>query len=195
MGDDDPRITHIRRALEQRPAARAERVPGLREAAVTVLVRPRESLEVMLIRRAELHGDPWSGHVAFPGGRRDAGDPDLYVTACREAEEEVGVPLHRVGTLIGALDELAPATPRLPPIIIAPFVVAVPPDTTAAPDPREVQTAIWAPLEALRDTAAASEITVQHGELRHTFPSLVFGDYEVWGLTYRILTQFLELTR
>jgi 8-oxo-dGTP pyrophosphatase MutT (NUDIX family) len=194
MLDADPRITQIRHALENRPAQVVPRADGTREAAVAVIVRPRDALEVLLIRRALLHGDPWSGHVAFPGGRRDPDDPDLLATACREADEEVGIPLQRIGTLVGVLDELGPSSPLLPPVIVTPFVMAVPPDTTAHPDPREVQAAIWAPLDALRDDAASATIEVEHGALRRTFPSLVYGDYEVWGLTYRILEQFLELT-
>lgn len=191
---DDPRIHQLRRIFEARPAARVERPPDHREAAVALLVRPRESLELLLIRRAEMHGDPWSGHVALPGGRRDDGDDDLLVTACREAEEEIGVPLHRIGTFVGALDEITPATPLLPPIVIAPFVMAVPPGTSAHPDPREVQAAIWVPIDALRQTSALSEVAIELPTGRGRFPSLVYEDYVIWGLTFRILEQFLSLT-
>lgn len=163
---------------------------------MSLVVRPAESLEVLLIRRAELEGDPWSGHIALPGGRRSPADDDLLVTACRETEEEVGVPLRRVGRVIGALDEITPGTPLLPPIIIAPFVLAVPAATHAAPDPREVQAAVWVPVDALRATTAASEIDIDlpDGRGRTLFPSLVYGDFVIWGLTYRILRQFLEVT-
>ncbi|HSK19997.1 MAG TPA: CoA pyrophosphatase [Longimicrobiales bacterium] len=189
---DDPRIAQLRHAFENRPARAADRAHEPREAAVAVLVRPRESLEVLLIRRAELHGDPWSGHVALPGGRRDPADGDLLATACRETHEEVGIHAVRVATFIGALDEVAPTTLNLPPILIAPYVLAVPPDTSATPDPREVQAAFWVPISALSDTGAASEILI-HGDtgpLR--LPSLTYEDYVIWGLTYRILQQFLE---
>jgi 8-oxo-dGTP pyrophosphatase MutT (NUDIX family) len=191
--DWDPRIAGIRRAFEARAAARAERASGWREAAVALLLRPRDTLEVLLIRRADLPGDPWSGHVALPGGRREISDADLLDTACRETEEEVGVPLGRIGRFIGALDEIAPSTPRLPPILVAPFVLAVPPDTTAIPAPREVQAAFWLPLHLLRDESAASEILIEADGARFRFPSVVFGDYVIWGLTYRILRQFLAV--
>ena len=190
---DDPRITRLRRAFENRPAAAVPRIAGQREAAVAVAVRPRDSLEVLLIRRAELDGDPWSGHIALPGGRRAAADADLLETACRETLEEVAVDARRVGTFIGALDEVAPSSPRLPPIIVSPFVLAVPHDTTAVPDPREVQAAFWVPVDALRDRAAASEITIPGDTGVVSFPSLTYADYVIWGLTYRILQQFLEL--
>lgn len=190
---DDPRIRRLRQAFEARPARAVDRLPGHGEAAVALLVRPRATLELLLIRRAELHGDPWSGHVALPGGRRDPDDRDLLATAWREAEEEVGVPLHRVGTFVGALDEITPSTPLLPPIVIAPFVVAVPPGTRAEPDAREVQAAIWVPADALRETSALSEVRIDLPDGPGAFPSLVYGDYVIWGLTYRILCQFLDI--
>ena len=189
---DDPRVLQLRRTFESRPAAAAARGPGQREAAVAVLVRPREALEVLLIRRAELHGDPWSGHVALPGGRRSSDDPDLLATACRETHEEVSIAVDRVGTFVGALDEVAPLSARLPPIVVAPFVLAVPPETTAVPDPREVQAAFWVPVDALRDHSAASEILIDGDAGPLSFPSVTYEDHVIWGLTYNILRQFLE---
>lgn len=193
---DDSRIAHIRRTFEGRPAAAADRLPEHREAAVAVVLRPREAVELLLIRRAELRGDPWSGHVALPGGRRDPDDEDLLATACRETEEEVGIPLRHLGTFLGTLDEVAPSSPRLPPIVVAPFVLAVPPETIATPDPREVQAAFWVPLDALRDSSAASELLIEStGGPPLRFPSLTWDDYVVWGLTYRIVQQLLEISR
>lgn len=193
--NDDPRLLEISSALRDRTHVVAEREPGRREAAVALIVRPAEQLEVLLIRRAELPGDPWSGHVALPGGRHQPSDPNLFITACRESSEEVGIALDRVGALLGPLDEVAPTNPLLPPILIAPFVVAVPPETHATPDPREVAAAVWVPVRALSDPAAVSDILVEHGDMRRRFPALVYEDYHVWGLTYRILLQFLEVVR
>jgi 8-oxo-dGTP pyrophosphatase MutT (NUDIX family) len=191
---DDPRIHRIRNLLHGRPAAMTSRAHGPKEAAVALLLRPAQSVELLLIRRAELAGDPWSGHVALPGGRRSAGDPDLLGTACRETEEEVGVAVPQVGTFIGALDELAPVTPLLPPLTIAPFVLAVPPGTHAVPNPREVQCAVWVPLESLRAATALSEVEIDLPPGRRNFPCFVYEDLTIWGLTFRILQQFLDLT-
>lgn len=189
----DPRIQLLRRTFEDRPAAAVPRIAGLAEAAVALLLRPHEQLELLLIRRADLAGDPWSGHVALPGGRRGSTDADLLDTARREVEEETGIALARVGTFIGALDELTPASPRLPPIVIAPFVLAVPPDTEAHANAAEVQAAFWVPLEALRDERAASQIVLDLETEQLHMPALAYGDYVVWGLTYRILQQFMSL--
>jgi 8-oxo-dGTP pyrophosphatase MutT (NUDIX family) len=191
---DDPRLLQLRRIFEQHAPRTAERYDGAREAAVALLVRAHDELEILLIKRAEHEADPWSGHVALPGGRRDDDDDDLMHTALREASEEVGITIKRGAQLVGGLDEVSPRTPRLPPLIIAPFVFTVPSDTTPVIDTREVEAAIWVPLSALRDESAASEIliTLEGGSL--AFPSLRYGDYVIWGLTHRILVQFLELT-
>jgi 8-oxo-dGTP pyrophosphatase MutT (NUDIX family) len=42
----------------------------------------------------------WSGHVAFPGGKRDRGENGLQ-TAIREAREEVGVDLAKDFAYLG----------------------------------------------------------------------------------------------
>ena len=194
MHVDDARLVGLRRALEARPAAASERAANTMEAAVALLVRPREQLELLLIKRAIHDRDPWSGHVALPGGRRDHNDADLIETAMRETDEEVGIMLPKVGVLVGTLDEVVPGTTRLPPILIAPFVFAVPTTTAATINAREVDAAIWVPLAALRDQRAASEILIELEGGSRTFPSLTYGEYVIWGLTHRILTQFLEIT-
>ena len=191
---DDSRFTAIRRAFGLHAPRAAERYEGAREAAVALLVRAHDELEVLLIKRAEHESDPWSGHMALPGGRRDRSDDDLLHTALRETQEEVGVAITRDMQLLGALDEVSPRNPRLPPIIIAPFAFAVPTETTPVIDTREVEAAIWVPLSALRDESAASEILITLETGSRAFPSLKYGEYVIWGLTHRILLQFLEIT-
>lgn len=191
---DDTRLIELKQVLTARPARVTTRDGIMREAAVSLLIRPRDQLEILLIKRALHDTDPWSGHVALPGGRRDDTDADLLETAVRETQEEVGVRVRPADAFIGALDELAPRNRRLPPIVIAPFVFGVPPDTAATPNPGEVDAAIWVPLSALRDEAAASEILIELEGGSRPFPSLTYGEYVIWGLTHRILVQFLDLS-
>jgi 8-oxo-dGTP pyrophosphatase MutT (NUDIX family) len=169
-----------------------ERTDEMREAAVALLLRPREQVEILLIKRAARERDPWSGHMALPGGRRDDSDMDLLDTAIRETAEEVGIEIGPED-LIGGLDEVAPRTPRLPPITIAPYVFTVAPETTASTHPNEVEFALWVPIEALRNDAAASEILIEFEEGTRSFPAFKYGEHLVWGLTHRILLQFLDL--
>jgi len=194
---DDPRISAIRDELERThpagPGAADAAFDGF-EAAVSLLVRPHRSLELLLIRRAAKDTDPWSGHVALPGGRRDAVDPDLLATARRETLEEVGVDPGQAGMLLGSLPIVAPASRRLPRLRVAPYVFAVDPPTLRLEE-REVAAAVWVPVQALMDAEAAGEILIELEGGSRSFPSLSYGEYVVWGLTLRILDQFLEAVR
>ena len=144
-----------------------------------------------MIKRSERADDPWSGHMALPGGGRNAADADLLDTALRETAEEVGIRIGR-DAVLGELDAVHPRSTRLPSVVVAPFVAVTDPDAVAEPDPREVQTAVWVPLSALRDPAAVSELVLELGDFTRKFPSIVYGEYTIWGLTHVILSQFLE---
>jgi 8-oxo-dGTP pyrophosphatase MutT (NUDIX family) len=189
----DPRLQRVLSVLQRRTHRRLPRQPGHRDAAVALVLRPREELELLLIRRAEHETDPWSGHMALPGGRRDPADPDLFATACRETLEETALPLAEVGLLLGPLDEIAPGTPLLPPIVIAPWLTAVPADTDARAASIEVAAALWVPLAALRDETAASELLIHLTDGERSFPALTYQGHVIWGLTHRIVQQLLDI--
>jgi 8-oxo-dGTP pyrophosphatase MutT (NUDIX family) len=160
---------------------------------VAILLRPDPAggLDMLLIKRADRAGDPWSGHVALPGGRRDPEDASLEETALREVWEEVGIDVRRDGRVIGTLDDLAPRNPTLVPMAVRPFVAVVG-DVALVPNP-EVAEAAWIPVAALRDPATTQESTVLAQGQRWRVPSFVVGDYLVWGMTERILRQFVDL--
>lgn len=189
----DPRLDSLRRALSRRTPLTAPRRPESREAGVSLVLRTGDELELLLIERVERSGDPWSGHMALPGGMREAADPDLLATALRETAEEVGVELDPERDVLGRLDELAPASRRLPPLVIAPFVAAVPADTALTPDPVEVAEALWVPIPALTAPEARTDYTFRHDGTDLRFPAFEVDGNTVWGLTYRILRQFLGL--
>lgn len=187
----DTRFPRIRAALASRPRARVRRGDADRGAAVALVLCARDEIELLMIKRAERDGDPWSGHMALPGGRYSEGDADLLATALRETFEEIGISIS-AGNVLGALDEVHPRSTRLPSIVVAPFVVVTDADIELTLDSREVETALWVPLSALRDPAAVSELVLEMGDFSRTFPSIVYGEYTIWGLTHRILTQFLD---
>lgn len=192
--DADPRVQRLAAMLRARPPHAITRTPDTREAAVTLIVRTGPALELLLIQRVEREGDPWSGHMALPGGRRDAADPDLTATALRETEEEVGLRLDRASDLLGRLDDVTPRSRRLPPLVIAPFVARAPADAQVRPDPREVAASVWIPLPALRDERALDEVLIELEGATRAFPALRYEGYRIWGLTHRILVDFLDLT-
>jgi 8-oxo-dGTP pyrophosphatase MutT (NUDIX family) len=162
-------------------------------AAVALVVRAADAeAELLLIRRAVRGGDPWSGHVALPGGRADPGDPDPLATAVRETREEVGIDLAGAGRWLGALPPVHPR-PGAPPVVVRPYVFVVPPGTSARPN-HEVAEAAWIPArELLAPGAAAEHLHEPAGGAPLRFPALAARGFLVWGLTHRILLDFLEL--
>src|SRR5258706_14503516 len=117
MVGETPRVIPL---ATVRPALRDHRpqvvdAPAARPAAVAlVLLDGPQGLEIALIKRAERGDDPWSGQIALPGGRYDAGDSDLEATAVRETRGETGGGLADAER-VGALDDLHPPTALLPP--------------------------------------------------------------------------------
>lgn len=163
-------------------------------AAVSLILRSGTDLELLLIRRAVAEGDPWSGQMALPGGRRDPSDPSLFRTALRETEEETGVSLDVVGFPIGRLEPMTPATHRLPPILIFPFVFGVSGETRARVASREVDEVLWVPLSSFRRPEALSTVEISYPDgTSRDFPCFRIEKRVVWGLTYRILTGFFEI--
>jgi len=160
---------------------------------VALVLRTGAALEILLIERVEREGDPWSGHMALPGGMREPADTDLAATALRETAEEVGIHLDREGRILGKLDELGPASRRLPPMVIAPLVATVPDGTPLVPEPAEVSTALWVPVGDLLHPSAQIETRFTLDDRELTFPAFGYQGYEVWGLTYRILRQFFAI--
>jgi len=181
----------VRRALRDHRPQRAD-APGARPAAVAlILVEDSNGLEALFIRRAERADDPWSGQVALPGGRRDPADPDLLTTAIRETREETGVDLASAERL-GVLDDLYPRTPTMPPVVVRPFVFALPRRPALAPG-EEVQRAFWLPLAQLSAPGVRRDVTLTVGGVERTFPAYLVGEDAIWGITERIVTPLFHL--
>ena len=97
-----PHVARLIRSLADHPPIVVQPEPGMRLAAILLALRARTDgePELLMIKRAEAEGDPWSGHVACPGGRMEPEDHDLAVTAVRETLEETGDDIARDGRLL-----------------------------------------------------------------------------------------------
>jgi len=177
----------IRRALSGH--ANLPATPAERAAAVSLLLVPAAGgVEVLMIRRARREGDPWSSHMAFPGGFRNASDADLFATALRETREEVAVDLTADAEALGVLPDVNPALGQL---TVRPFVFAR--DTRPRVElSAEVEAVAWANLGAIARNESPAEFELLRGATRHRFPGFRLGENVVWGMTYRVLMELVE---
>ena len=187
-----PVLTRLTAALASRTPREASDALA-RQAAVAAVLRVTHAPELLFIKRAEVAGDPWSGHIAFPGGRHDPEDASLAHTAWRETWEETAVDVTRHGRVLGQLDDLAPRNPTLPRLIIRPFVALVPADCVVTAN-HEVAAHYWVPLDELRRPDRQAEHVMEYEGQRLRFPGVLVGGHVTWGLTERILRQLLAFT-
>lgn len=164
-----------------------------RRAAVTLLLTPEPEMpgqiEALFALRAEVEGDPWSGHVALPGGREDPGDADLIETALRELREETAVDLPR-SAFVGRLDDLHPRATHLPSIVVSPFVAWLA-ERPVVNENYELAGHVWIPLADLAAPDRRSSFVRQTPEPRE-FETIEYAGARVWGLTLAIVDDFLR---
>ena len=189
-----PMVARLTRSLAQREPRQFEAEPGARRAAVALILRVNAAgvLELLMIRRAVYEGDPWSGHIALPGGREEPADRSLEETVIRETREETALDLDRDARVFGRLDDLGPRSAPLPPITITPFLVAYGAPGIIALSP-EVAEAFWVSVDALRDPRASRQIVMELTGGTRSVSSFEHEGRIIWGLTERILRQFLSL--
>lgn len=170
------------------PLAEAE-LEAKPASAVLVLLRPAgDGLEVLLGRRVRRSGDPWSGHISFPGGHRHADDASLRETALRETQEEMSLDLAGRADVLGHLAPRAPG--NVPEMLVVPFVALATAPLEPRPGP-EMEEAFWAPLGELPASAGQTVVATRIGELK--VPAFLWRGRVIWGLTYRILEELLRL--
>ncbi|MEM8787435.1 MAG: CoA pyrophosphatase [Pseudomonadota bacterium] len=154
----------------------------LRPAAVLVpLIDRPQGLSVLLTRRSPtLRHHP--GQIAFPGGKQDAGDRDLWATALREADEEVGLDPTSVAPM-GRLDRHETVTR----FDVEPHVGLIPADAPLRIDRREVAEAFEVPLEAVLDAGRYQVHSRLWQGRERRYYAVPYGPYYIWGATARIL--------
>ena len=190
-----PRIDEIRSALAGYEPALAKRDSG-RHASVALVLREgrADGAEILFIERAEKEGDPWSGHMAFPGGRVDPSGESPEQAAVRETFEEVGLSLAG-GERLGRLDDLEGRHGgRTAGMVISGFVYHLPEPGALVMQTSEVREAFWVPVRELVEPTRQVRRAF-HGTGSFEFPGIVVGEpdrHVVWGLTYRFLEVFFR---
>jgi 8-oxo-dGTP pyrophosphatase MutT (NUDIX family) len=166
------------------------------EAAVAVIARQAAGgLEVLLIHRAANPRDPWSGHMAFPGGKVDARDNGSFAAALRETSEEIGLDLGTCAESIGRLSDAQPlGRGRRLGVVIVPHVFDIGGDPEMTPND-EVQDVVWVPLSHLADRSNRSKMWWRRGLLPLRFPCCRYRGHVIWGVTLRILDELIGVLR
>jgi 8-oxo-dGTP pyrophosphatase MutT (NUDIX family) len=173
--------------LEARTAARVE-PPDARRAAVAVIVSDEDAPALLFVKRRERDGDPWSGHVAFPGGLQSGPDETAPETAMRETEEETGLPLRSAARLLGTLDDVHPLSIYLPRVVVTPCVFTVPgrPEVHASD---EIERCAWLTVSEVFSPPNRRPLSLELPTGKREFEAIHAGGLVIWGLTERILAQ------
>lgn len=160
-------------------------LPARRTAVVALVFREIDAgLHLCIGRRATVAGDPWSGDLAFPGGKPDPGDLTLHDTAARETFEEVGIPLPPAA-LIGDLGEV-PANGGSRPLVTFPLVYMLNGAPPAFCLDHELVDAGWVALDALWDPANWGRFRFRGRD----FSGIRAMDHYLWGYSLRVLHEF-----
>jgi 8-oxo-dGTP pyrophosphatase MutT (NUDIX family) len=178
-------------AVREHCAAEAASPPPSVRSSVAALLDLSGPPRVLLMKRVELDRDPWSGHVSLPGGRRSPADADLLDTAVRETREEVGIDLTTRSRLIARMGAIRT---HIRSIDVTPFVFAFEDDTEPAAGP-EAEALFWFPLDLAASGALDGEFRWDQGQVVRRMPCWNHAGFVVWGLTYRILKELIEIGR
>ncbi len=157
-------------------------------AGVAVIFGPWNEPKILLMKRAEREGDPWSGQVALPGGRAQANDKNMRETAMRETREEMGIDLEKKSTFLGYMGLFKARTKGMrvvPSVFRASKKLSI--STNA-----EVASYRWVPLGAFLSEESRALYMIGHRNTELTFPAFKIDDYLIWGLTERIISNLVE---
>lgn len=194
--------SEARGRIKSRGAAETSDV-NLRQAAVALVLRRRISdAELLVIKRSESERDHWSGHLALPGGRAEPEDASLAATAVRETFEEVGLDLAAGGEVIGRLETVRPQSPLAPRVAVTPFVAVAPAEYHVTEEggaargldlSAEVAAAFWVPVSELKSGGRSGVFRMVFAGAEREWPAYPSQHGPIWGITERILTEFLSL--
>jgi 8-oxo-dGTP pyrophosphatase MutT (NUDIX family) len=190
----NPSLPRIEQTLARHNPGRKLVRPLLKRSAVALILRQQEGpVELLMIKRADRAGDPWSGHMAFPGGRMDPTDRHGFDVAVRETEEEIGLSLGPQDPCIGRLSEIM-THPQLRrrPMVVTPYVFKLDRNVEFQPN-HEVAEVLWVPLPFVLDEDNRQRMEWLRGSVKIPLPCYMYQGRRIWGLSLMMLDELIEM--
>lgn len=162
-------------------------------AGVSIILRQNKvsGLDILLIKRAERSGDPWSGDMAFPGGKMSSGDPSVYHTALREMREEIGLEADNLKPLGRLSDQMTKTHSGFRPMIISSFIFELNQDADFTLN-HEVAEIVWVPFKLFSTPTHRKNMIWKVRGMKINLPCYWFENKRIWGLTLRILDELVS---
>jgi len=164
-----------------------------KRSAVSIILRETAlGIEALMIKRAEFEGDPWSGHMAFPGGRQEDGDLDSLATARRETHEEIGFDTRVFSDYIGRLSDVTARTRSGPQaMVVSPYLFQASSIPELVLDEEEVAEVHWIPLSYIADTRNRQMMDWEVKGKPIVLPCYFFNQQRIWGLSLMMLDELV----
>ncbi len=163
-------------------------------SVMMILKESGQGYSLLFIKRPESGRDPFSGHMAFPGGRMESADNSKLETAIRETYEEVGIDVNSSGRILGSLDDVNPNNPRARNYIVTPYLSVLNEEVTIKPDSNEVERTLWVPMHHLVDDRNLEVRIRERDGTEVKDYAYQYEQYLIWGMTGKILHQFLSFS-
>lgn len=165
-------------------------------AGVSIILSYQEQeLHFLMMQRAHHKGDPWSGQMAFPGGKQDLGDSNITDTALRESFEEMGIKreaIQRIGRLSDILAR--PYRPMKKPMVVSPLIFKQVHNFAPVLN-EEVADWLWLPVSYFQDSNNRQSMTIEKAGLKHDLPCYDFKGKRIWGLSLLMIDELVDILR
>jgi 8-oxo-dGTP pyrophosphatase MutT (NUDIX family) len=189
-------LHHVEHVLSRHKPRKKLIRPLLKRSAVAMILQELErEVRILMIKRSERDGDPWSGHMAFPGGRMDPGDRHGFDVALRETHEEIGLQLDERDPCIGRLSEITthPGLRRHA-MVVSPYVFKLERDVELRLN-YEVAEVVWVPLRYLMEPANRERMVWDRAGVKVPLPCYMYQERRIWGLSLLMLDELTGLLR
>jgi 8-oxo-dGTP pyrophosphatase MutT (NUDIX family) len=163
------------------------------QAAVAIIRTTGHDPQYLLLRRAVNPVDPWSGHFALPGGRREASDRDILQTCIRETLEEIGLLLSPEQLIDARPWARAGGTAHS--TLVAPFLFEIPEPAPLTLDTTEIAESHWLTRGYLLNPDNHTRAVMSPLMPERAFPCIKVGTGAIWGFTYGVLSTLLDYPR